>query len=69
MSESAFDNAPLIEAFTRRIALGRIAEPDDIAGPVLFLASEDARFVTGVNLPVDGSVSASNGQPNFMTYQ
>jgi meso-butanediol dehydrogenase/(S,S)-butanediol dehydrogenase/diacetyl reductase len=36
-----------------------------MAGPVLFLASDDAVFVTGVNLPVDGGVSASNGQPNF----
>jgi meso-butanediol dehydrogenase/(S,S)-butanediol dehydrogenase/diacetyl reductase len=44
---------------------GRAAEPDEIAGPVLFLASDDAVFVNGVNLPVDGGVTASNGQPNF----
>ena len=69
MSESAFDNALLMEAFERRSALGRVAEPDDIAGPVLFLASEDARFVTGANLPVDGGISASNGQPNFTAYR
>lgn len=69
MSESMFDNEPLLAAFTRRIALGRVGEPDDIAGPVLFLASADAGFVTGVNLPVDGGVSASNGQPNFTAYQ
>lgn len=68
MSESLFENRPLIEAFERRIALGRPGEPDDIAGPVLFLASDDAGFVTGVNLPVDGGVSASNGQPNFTAY-
>lgn len=43
----------------------RTAEPDEIAGPVLFLASDDAVFVNGVNLPVDGGVPASNGQPNF----
>lgn len=48
-----------------RMPLGRVAEPEEIAGPVAFLASEDAVFVTGVNLPVDGGVTASNGQPNF----
>jgi NAD(P)-dependent dehydrogenase (short-subunit alcohol dehydrogenase family) len=37
-----------------RTPLGRWGTPEDIAGPVLFLASEGARFVTGVVLPVDG---------------
>ncbi len=37
-----------------RTPLGRWGTPDDIAGPVLFLASAAARFVTGVVLPVDG---------------
>ena len=69
MSAGLMDNQPLIDAFKRRIALGRPGEPDDVAGPVLFLASDDARFVTGVNLPVDGGLSASNGQPNIPTYQ
>lgn len=49
-----------------RIPLGRPAKPDDIAAAITFLASDDARFITGVNLPVDGGVSASNGQPNMM---
>lgn len=37
-----------------RTPLGRWGTPDDIAGPVLFLAGDAARFVTGVVLPVDG---------------
>ena len=37
-----------------RTPLGRWGTPDDVAGPVLFLASAAARFVTGVVLPVDG---------------
>ena len=49
-----------------RMALKRIGEPEDIAAATAFLASEDASFITGVNLPVDGGISASNGQPNFM---
>jgi 3-oxoacyl-[acyl-carrier protein] reductase len=35
-------------------ALKRIAQPDDIAGAVAFLASDDARWVTGDTLHVDG---------------
>ncbi len=43
--------APLI----RTIPLGRIAEPKDIANAFLFLASDMASYITGVNLPVDGA--------------
>ena len=50
--------------FVNRIALGRPGEPEDVAPPVLFLASDAARYVTGVVLPVDGGTSASTGQPH-----
>lgn len=68
MTDGITSDDALVEAFMTRLPLGRIAEPEDIAGPVAFLASSDAQFVTGVNLPVDGGVSASNGQPNFTAY-
>ena len=42
------------EAILSRTPLGRWGEPEDVVGPVLFLASDAARFVTGVVLPVDG---------------
>lgn len=59
------DQPELVAKFNERIPMGRGAQPDDISGVIAFLASEDARFVTGVNLPVDGGLSASNGQPKL----
>lgn len=42
-----------------RIPLGRAGKPEDIAGPAFFLCSDDARYVTGQVLLVDGGVSAT----------
>ncbi|CAO4142091.1 Glucose 1-dehydrogenase [Methylorubrum aminovorans] len=56
-------DAGLLKRFAERIPLGRGAEPDEVADVIAFLASENARYVTGVNLPVDGGLTASNGQP------
>lgn len=50
--------------FLNRIPLGRPGYPEDIAPAVLFLASPDAAYITGVVLPVDGGTSASTGQPH-----
>jgi NAD(P)-dependent dehydrogenase (short-subunit alcohol dehydrogenase family) len=43
----------------RRTLLRRAGEPQDIAGPVVFLASQQARYVTGTILPVDGGYTAN----------
>lgn len=43
----------------RRIPLGRIADPKDVVGPVLFFSSPAAGFVTGQILYVDGGITAS----------
>ncbi|AJP70888.1 SDR family NAD(P)-dependent oxidoreductase [Sphingomonas hengshuiensis] len=42
------------ERMAARIPLGRLGEPDDLAGPIVFLASDLARYVTGAALLVDG---------------
>jgi meso-butanediol dehydrogenase / (S,S)-butanediol dehydrogenase / diacetyl reductase len=57
----------VMAAFVDRLPVGRAATPDEIAGVIAFLASDDAVFVNGVVLPVDGGISASNGQPNFLS--
>lgn len=59
------EHPELIARFLDRMPLGRVGEPEDVAAVIAFLASEDAGFVTGVNLPVDGGLSASNGQPRL----
>jgi NAD(P)-dependent dehydrogenase (short-subunit alcohol dehydrogenase family) len=38
------------------VPMGRIRRPDEIADPVVFLLSDEARYVTGHTLPVDGGV-------------
>jgi 3-oxoacyl-[acyl-carrier protein] reductase len=38
-------------------ALGRLGKPDEVGGAVLFLASDLARYVTGVALHADGGIS------------
>ena len=63
LTEDMFDNEELMAKFAERMPMGRAAEAEEVADVIVFLASEDARFVNGVNLPVDGGLSASNGQP------
>ena len=55
--EGAGNPEKLMEAFTRSIPLGRIGQPDDLPGAILFFASDDARFVTGQVLSVSGGLT------------
>lgn len=53
--------------FARLYPLGRIGEPEDIAAAVAFLASDDAAWITGITLPVEGGVLA--GPPGIAATQ
>jgi meso-butanediol dehydrogenase/(S,S)-butanediol dehydrogenase/diacetyl reductase len=63
MTEEMLKDEALVAKFKERIPLGRVCEPREVAAVIAFLASDDASFVTGANIAVDGGVSASNGQP------
>ena len=43
----------------RRVPLGRLGRPDDIADPIVFLCSSLARYVNGVGILVDGGMAIS----------
>jgi NAD(P)-dependent dehydrogenase (short-subunit alcohol dehydrogenase family) len=51
------DVSDLMANFIGLVPLGRPAQPEEIAGVVAFLASDDAGFVTGVTLPIDGGLT------------
>lgn len=55
--EGAGNPEKLVEAFTRSIPLGRIGQPDDLPGAILFFASDDAAYVTGQTLSVSGGLT------------
>ncbi len=51
-------NSEFSQRYAQRVPLGRMASADDIVGAALFLASEQARYVTGQVLAVDGGLTA-----------
>lgn len=52
------------EAYARRAPLGRVARPDEVAKAIVWLASDDASYVTGSRLSVDGGMSAGFAPPS-----
>lgn len=54
LTKSFIDNPKYMKKYESLIPVGRLGEPEDIAGPATFLASRDADYVNGVLLFVDG---------------
>src|SRR4051794_8372551 len=54
----AGQDSQFLEKYCARVPLGRMAEPDDLTGPLVFLASDASRYLTGHELRVDGGFTA-----------
>lgn len=58
MLSSRADRSTVIEKLARQIPIGRVGEPDDVAWAAVYLCSDEAKFVTGSELVIDGGLSA-----------
>lgn len=56
----------IIEAFNAVFPPRRVGEPEEVANLIVFLASDEASFLNGLNVPVDGGLLAHSGQPRQM---
>jgi glucose 1-dehydrogenase len=56
INKTLLEDKPKLDALLKNIPLGRLGTPDDVAGTVAFLASEDAAYVTGATFVVDGGL-------------
>lgn len=61
LTEKMFADENMEQFFVSRIPQGRIGQPEDLSGPILFLCSEDAAYIHGTTLVVDGGLLCTRG--------
>lgn len=62
------DQGELHRQYLEAIPMKRLGHPDDIAAAIAFLASDDASYISGHNLVIDGALTAWTGEPDLREY-
>lgn len=62
INKEVWSDPERVKPYLDRVALGRTGRAEDCAGVALFLASDDAAYLTGLVVPVDGGTTAATGQ-------
>ena len=65
LAKGLIEHAVVSVEYERNIPMGRVGRAEEVASAVAFLASEDASYITGAMLVIDGGVTAATGQANF----
>jgi meso-butanediol dehydrogenase/(S,S)-butanediol dehydrogenase/diacetyl reductase len=68
LSKMLITQPDILKDYQALIPMGRVGQAEEIAGVVAFLASDDASYLTGQNIVVDGGLTCHTGQPNFTNH-
>jgi NAD(P)-dependent dehydrogenase (short-subunit alcohol dehydrogenase family) len=59
LSQPFFDDPNFVKYWEAKAPMGRIGDPEDVAAAALFLATDEAKFVSGAGIPVDGGAAVN----------